>query len=60
VPELSDVREAVKRDWSVERQKKLKDVAYAKVRERYIVEFEKPQSSALSAVAEAGTRAVTR
>lgn len=60
VPELSDVREAVKRDWSVERQKKLKDAAYAKVRERYIVEFEKPQSSALSAVAEAGTRAVTR
>ena len=60
MPELSEVRETVKRDWSVERQKELKDVAYAKVRERYIVEFEKLQNSALSAVAEAGTRAVTR
>ena len=60
MPELSEVREAVKRDWSVERQKELKDAAYAKIREQYIVEFEKPQNSALSAVAEAGTRAVTR
>ena len=60
MPELSAVREAVKRDWSVERQKELKDAAYAKVRKRYTVEIEKPQDSALSAVAEAGTKAVTR
>jgi hypothetical protein len=39
--ELKDAREAVKRDVMVERQKELKDAAYAKLRERYAVTVEK-------------------
>ena len=31
----------VKRDWTAERQKELKDAAYAKIRERYAVTVEK-------------------
>jgi hypothetical protein len=42
--DLKDVRETVKRDWMVERQKELKDAAYAKIRERYDVEIEKPKN----------------
>jgi parvulin-like peptidyl-prolyl isomerase len=37
LPELKAVRETVKRDWTFERQKELKDAAYAKLRERYVV-----------------------
>jgi hypothetical protein len=41
LPELKEVREVVKRDWTFERQKELKDAAYAKLRERYVVIVEK-------------------
>ena len=41
LPELNEVREKVKQDWAVERQKELKDAAYAKLRERYSVVVEK-------------------
>jgi hypothetical protein len=35
------VREIVKRDWTFDRQKEVKDAAYAKIRERYTVVVEK-------------------
>jgi len=41
LPELKEVRETVKRDWTFERQKEVKDAAYAKIRERYTVVVEK-------------------
>jgi len=43
-----------------ERQKELKDAAYAKIRERYTVVIEKNKAEAASASAEAGTKAATR
>lgn len=46
LPELNEVREKVKQDWAVERQKELKDAAYAKLRERYRVVVEKPGAEA--------------
>jgi parvulin-like peptidyl-prolyl isomerase len=44
LPELKEVREAVKRDLMVEKQKELKNAAYAKIRERYNVTVEKPKA----------------
>jgi hypothetical protein len=41
LPELKDVREMVKRDWTFERQREMKDAAYTKLRERYVVVVEK-------------------
>ena len=41
LPDLKEAREMVKRDVMAERQKELKDAAYAKLRERYTVIFEK-------------------
>jgi len=40
LPDLKEVRETVKRDWMVEKQKELKDAAYAKIRESYNVTVE--------------------
>lgn len=48
LPDLKEVREAVKRDWAVDRQKEMKDAAYAKIRERYTVTVEQPKSAAVS------------
>jgi hypothetical protein len=48
-PELKEVREMVKRDWAFERQKELKDAAYAKLRERYVVIVEKRNGDGKSA-----------
>lgn len=55
MPELKDVREMLKRDWAVALKKELKDAAYARIKERYTVEFEKPEGKAESGVAEART-----
>jgi hypothetical protein len=41
LPDLKEVREMVKRDWVFDRQKEVKDAAYAKIRERYVVIVEK-------------------
>jgi hypothetical protein len=41
LPALKEVREMVKRDWVFDRQKEVKDAAYAKIRERYVVIVEK-------------------
>jgi hypothetical protein len=46
LPELKEVREEVKRDLMVEKQRELKDMAYAKIRERYNVTVEKPKAAA--------------
>jgi hypothetical protein len=51
LPELKEVREMVKRDWTFERQKELKDAAYAKIRERYVVIFEKTNAEKKTASA---------
>jgi parvulin-like peptidyl-prolyl isomerase len=56
--ELKDVREMVRRDWMAERQKELKDAAYAKLRERYVVTVEKAKvgTKAASAAVVGGAR----
>ncbi|HSD98037.1 MAG TPA: peptidylprolyl isomerase [Sulfuricaulis sp.] len=60
LPDLNGVREMVMRDWAFERQKELKDAAYAKIRERYTVTVEKPTALIASAVAVANTKATPR
>jgi len=59
MPQLNEVREMVKRDWTTERQKEIKDAVYAKIRERYVVSVEKPKAEAVPAAA-AGNREVAR
>lgn len=59
LPDLKHVRETVKRDWLVEKQKDLKDAAYAKIRQRYTVIVERPKAAAapLSAAADMKVKA---
>jgi len=59
LPELNEVRETVKRDWLGEKQKELKDAAYAKIRERYTVTVERPKAVTPLAAA-ATTQVMTR
>jgi hypothetical protein len=49
LPQLKDIRDSVKRDWAVALQKKLKDDAYARIRERYTVKIEKKDNTIASA-----------
>jgi hypothetical protein len=58
LPKLNEMREIVQRDWTVEQKKKLKEAAYARLRARYSVEFEKVEDRAIAGVADPGTRAV--
>ena len=58
LPDLDAVREVVQRDWAVVNQQKLKDEAYARVRERYHVVVEPPQTDASTASAAYGLKAV--
>jgi hypothetical protein len=51
LPQLKDIRETVKRDWAVALQQKLKDDAYAKIRERYTVKVENTRNGISSAQA---------
>lgn len=51
LPELKEVRETVKRDWLAQRQKEVKDGAYARLRERYSVVVEPPKADNTSASA---------
>jgi hypothetical protein len=44
--DLQQIREIVKQDWIVERQREVKDAAYAKLRERYSVIVESPSAAA--------------
>jgi hypothetical protein len=48
LPQLKDIRDAVKRDWAVALQQKLKDEAYARIRERYSVKIENPTNGIAS------------
>jgi hypothetical protein len=58
--ELHEVREAVKRDWTAEKQKELKDAAYAKIRERYSVTVERPKAVTAPFAAAANTEVMPR
>jgi hypothetical protein len=60
LPELNEVREKVKQDWAVERQKELKDAAYARLRERYTVVVEKSRTEGSGAQAGSETKALKR
>jgi hypothetical protein len=48
LPQLKDIRDAVKRDWAVALQQKLKDEAYTRIRERYSVKIENPTNGIAS------------
>ncbi len=58
--DLREVREAVKRDWTAERQRQVKDAAYAKLRERYTVTVEKPTAATVSVATNGGAGAKAR
>jgi len=60
MPDLNEVREAVKRDWMAERQKELKDAAYAKIRERYSVTVEMPKTTAVPLSAAVNAKVMAR
>jgi hypothetical protein len=45
LPAVNEVRNMVKQDWLVDKQKELKNAAYAKIRERYTVTVEKPRGT---------------
>jgi hypothetical protein len=51
LPKLKDIRDTVKRDWAVALQQKLKDDAYARIRERYTVKIENEANGIASAQA---------
>ena len=42
LPDVNEIRETLKRDWTAQKQKELKDAAYAKMRQRYAVTIERP------------------
>jgi len=58
--ELNEARETVKRDWTAEKQKELKDAAYAKLRVRYSVTVERPKAVTAPFAAAASTEAMPR
>lgn len=57
LPDLNEIRETVKQDWLIERQRELKDAAYAKIREKYAVTIDKPKT--VAATANAASTGVT-
>ncbi len=57
LPEWNEVRERVKRDWTLQRQRDEKDAAYAKLRERYSVTIEDAKAAAASPSGTAGAKA---
>jgi len=59
LPELSEVREAVEREWSVDQKKKLKNNLYKKLREKYTVSFEPQDNKGASVPAESEARTGT-
>jgi len=59
LPDLDEAREMLTRDWTAERQKELKDAAYAKSRERYSVTVERPKEVAESVTTAANKKATT-
>jgi hypothetical protein len=57
-PDLNEVRETVTRDWAIEKQKRVKDAAYAKLRERYSVTVERPKAVAAPLTAAPNTKVI--
>lgn len=60
LPDLNEVREKVKRDWLVEKQKEMKDAAYEKIRKRYSVTVEKPKTGVIPVARAATTEVLVR
>ena len=60
LPDLNEVRETVKRNWTAEKQKELKDAAYAKIRERYSVTVERPKVVTAPVAAAPNTKVMQR
>ena len=59
LPELSEVREAVEREWSVAYRKKLKNNLYKKLREKYTIIFELRDDKGEPILAGSEAKAVT-
>jgi PPIC-type PPIASE domain len=57
MPALREVRETVKREWALARQKELKDATYKEIRERYVVTVERPKAETARAIPAAGAKA---
>lgn len=60
LPDLNEVRDRVKLDWTAEKQKEMKDAAYARIRERYAVTVEKPRRKSASLAASTNTGVTVR
>lgn len=60
LPDLTEVREIMKRDYLAERQKALKDAAYAKIRERYHVVVKRSKTVAASGATETNNKSTTQ
>lgn len=60
LPGLTEVRETVKRDWTAEKQKQLKDAAYAKIRTRYSVIVERPKAAPTPVAAAPDAKVIQR
>jgi len=60
LPGLNEVREMVKREWALARQKELKDATYKEIRKRYVVTVEKPKAETARAAAAVGTKALAQ
>ncbi len=59
MPDLNAIREQVRQDWIFEKQKVLKDAAYARIRERYAVSVAPPKPATAAALADAPPTEVT-
>ena len=60
LPELSEVRPVVEREWLARRRQELKDLSYSRLREGYEVIVDLPDGEAGGATASAGSRADTQ
>jgi len=60
MPELKEVRDRVKLDWTAEKQKELKDAAYAKILGSYNVTVERPKTKPASVAVTEYRGAATR
>lgn len=60
LPDLAEVGGSLRTDWATARQQELKNAAYAKMRERYTVEIERPRVPPTAAGSEARTGMAAR
>jgi len=59
VPDLNEIRAQVRQDWIFEKQKALKDAAYARIRERYAVTVAPPTPATAAALTDGPPTEVT-